>query len=198
MRHPFAAVVAIGLSLFSAAAMAQTSTRVCGVVTELAGDRLAVNTRAGDTVAIKLADPVNIITVVGAKLADIQPGSSVGIASVPQPDGISRALEVLVVPPGKTINPTDSPWDLAPSSTRTNGVVGSPVIANGRTITVNHSTGERKIVILDDVPMVSYEAGDRAMLVPGVQVIVFARKVEDGSFAAGAVAVGKNGAVPPM
>ena len=36
------------------------------------------------------------------------------------------------------------------------------------------------------------------MLVAGARVVVFARKADDGSLSAGAVAVGKDGVVPPM
>jgi hypothetical protein len=39
---------------------------------------------------------------------------------------------------------------------------------------------------------------DPRVLTPGAHVVVFARKADDGALSAGAVAVGKDGVVPPM
>lgn len=80
----------------------------------------------------------------------------------------------------------------------TNGTVGSLVTTAGRIITVNYGAGERKIVVPDDVPVVTFEPADRSLLVPGAVVVVFARRAEDGSLGAAAVAVGRGSVVPPM
>jgi hypothetical protein len=45
---------------------------------------------------------------------------------------------------------------------------------------------------------VTFEPGDRAMVVPGAHLLVTATKQPDGSLTASRVAVGKNGLVPPM
>lgn len=177
---------------------AQTPTRVRGSVTQLSGDMLEVRDRTGQTVQVRLTNPVTVLAVIAAAEADLMPGSSVGVASVPGEDGSARALEVTVLPPGARNNPLDGPWDLTPTSRMTNGTVGSLVMAAGRTITVNYGSGERKIAVPDDVPVVTFGPGDRALLVPGAAVVVFARPAEDGSLSASAVAVGRGGVVPPM
>ena len=173
-------------------------TRVRGTVTQLSGDMLDVRDRAGQSVTVKLANPVTVLAVIAATEADLKPGSSVGVASVPNDDGSARALEVTVLPAGARNNPLDGPWDLTPESRMTNGTVGSLVTAAGRVITVNYGAGERKIAVPDDVPVVTFEPADRSLLVPGAAVVVFARRAEDGSLSAAAVAVGRGGVVPPM
>ena len=219
MRKTFTAIFAAGLGLHAVSAVAQTVApsvaptaaptqtpptpaptpmRVRGSVGQLSGDVLEVRDRGGEIIRVRLADPLTVLAVMRAGPDDLKPGSSVGVASVPGEDGTSRALEVTVVPPGGRNNPLDGPWDLTPSSRMTNGTVGSLVMANGRTITVDYGPGERKIVVPDDVPVVTFEPGDRAMLTQGAVVTVFARRAEDGTLSASAVAVGKAGIVPPM
>ncbi len=190
--------VALGLTLFAVAAAAQTPTRVRGTVDGLAGDVLTVTNRAGDKVRVTLTAPVHVLALVNAKLADVTPGRNVGIASAPQPDGALRALEITLIPAGGSITPVNGPWDLTPGSRMTNGSVGSVTAAGGRTLTVNYGKGEQKIAVPEGVPVVTPTPGSTAMLVPGAHVVVFARKAEDGALTAGAVAVGKDGVVPPM
>jgi hypothetical protein len=190
--------IALGLAMSSGAAVAQTPARVRGTVDQLSDNVLGVTTRAGDKVSVKLADAVHVLAVVNAPLADIKPGSGVGIASMPQPDGTLRALEVTLVPPGQPNTPVNMDWDLAPSSKMTNGTVGTVAVANGRTLTVNYGTGEAKIVVPEGAPVVTLTPGDKTMLVAGAHVVVFARRADDGALSAGAVAVGKDGVVPPM
>src|SRR6476660_378716 len=52
----------------------------------------------GTELKIVLADNAVAVGVVKAALADIKPGSFVGIAAMPQSDGAQRALEVLISP----------------------------------------------------------------------------------------------------
>ena len=189
---------ALGLILCAGAAAAQTPARVRGTVDQLSANTLTVTTRSGDKVAVKLADPTRVVAIAKASRDEIKPGSGVGIASLPQPDGSLRALEVTLVPAGQPNTPVNTDWDLAPSSRMTNGTVGTVATTDGRTLTVNYGNGEVKVVVPDDVPVVTTSQGDRAMLMPGAHVVVFARKADDGSLSAGAVAVGTGGVVPPM
>ncbi len=189
----------LGLILFTGAAAAQTPTRVRGTIDQLSGNVLTVTTKSGDKVAITLADAPRVLAMAKASLADITPGRSVGVASLPQPDGTLRALEVMVLPVGEKITPVNGDWDLAPSSRMTNGAIeGAVAAADGATLTVNYGKGEAKIVVPPGAPIVTPTPGDRAMLTPGAHVVVFARKAENGTFSGGAVAVGKDGLVPPM
>ncbi len=197
---------ALLLLLSAAAAAAQTPApppaptpaRVRGTVDHLAGKELVVTTRGGDKVSVTLADQVHVLAVTRAPLADIKPGTGVGIASVPQPDGTLRALEVTLIPPGMPNTPMNADWDLAPSSRMTNGTVGTVAVANGRTLTVDYGKGVQAITVPETASIVTLGPADTAMLAPGVHVVVFARKAADGALSAGAVAAGKDGLVPPM
>jgi hypothetical protein len=205
MRTATWLLAAFGAVAFAGAASAQTPARVRGTVDSLSGNMLTVTTRAGGKATVTLADPVHVLAVSRAALADIKPGSSVGIASVAQADGTLRALEVTLVPPGMPNTPLNMDWDLGPSSKMTNGAVGGVVVGGAsaggttdRTLTVDYGKGKQAIVVPESAAIVTLAPADRAMLAPGASVVVFARKANDGALSAGAVAVGTPGVVPPM
>jgi hypothetical protein len=89
-------------------------------------------------------------------------------------------------------------WDLGAGSSMTNGTVGSLVAANGRTMTIIYKGGEKRVVVPDDVPVVTYEPADRAALTAGANVLINGTRAADGTVTAASVSVGKNGLVPPM
>jgi hypothetical protein len=70
--------------------------------------------------------------------------------------------------------------------------------AGERKMTLRYKDGEQTIAVPPDAPIVTFEPGDRAMVVPGAHLMVTATKQPDGSLTAGRLAVGKDGLVPPM
>ena len=183
-----------------ASAQTPAPTRIRATIDSISGNTLMLTTRANAKVTVMLTDDLKVVSVSKAQLADIKPGSFIGSAAVPAADGTLRALEVTVFPP--SMNGTGEghyDWDLSPQSTMTNGTVGNLNTASGRTMTVTYKGGgEKKIVVPDDVPVVSLEMGTRAMLVPGAHVIVVPTKGADGTLTANRINVGVNGTVPPM
>ena len=197
------AVPALAAALFATMSVASAQnaapTGVRGTVTSLSGDLLKVHTRDGQDVDVKLAADTPIRGVALANVNDIKPDSYVGTAAIPQADGTLKALEVHVFPPSmRGSGEGHRPWDLGANSTMTNGTVGSLVVSNGRTITVKYKDGEKKIVIPQDVPIVSLEPGSRALLTPGTKVVLFAHKDADGAMAANFISAGEHGVTPPM
>lgn len=185
------------------AAFAQTPapapTGVRGAIVSASGDNLVVKTNRGAEQAIKLDKDTRVAAISLANINDIKPGSYIGAAAIPQPDGSQKALEVHVFPPALAgTGDGHRPFDLAPNSTMTNGTVGDVVASNGRTLTLKYKGGEKKIVVPEDVPIVNIEAGDRSLLVVGAKVVVRARKNPDGSLTAVSISAGKNGVAPPM
>jgi hypothetical protein len=173
--------------------------RLRGTVDAVTETGLDMTTRAGMKLHVTLPAQFRVTQVISAKLADIQPGSYIGSAAAPQPDGSLRALQVSVFPPAmRGVGEGHYAWDLTPGSTMTNGTVGNLVGTSGRTMTVTYNGGERQIVIPDDVPVVSFEPGDRSLLKPGAKVIVNGPRAADGSVTAASISVGKDGLVPPM
>jgi hypothetical protein len=80
----------------------------------------------------------------------------------------------------------------------TNGTVGAVTGSVGRTFTVTYQDGAKTIVVPPDTPVVTFEAGSPALLVPGAHVTVMGIEASDGSLSATRISVGKNGLVPPM
>ena len=203
MRHAssFALYLLCGLCAAALAQAPPPTQRIRGDVAALDGLNLQVKSRAGESLAVKLAENYVVTAVVKTDVSAIKPGTFVGIASMPQPDGTQSALEVLLFPESmRGTGEGHYPWDLKPGSMMTNATVADAVAisSGGRRMTLKYKDGEKTIVVPDDAPIVTFEPGDKAMLVPGAHIIVTAAKQPDGSLTAARVAVGKSGLVPPM
>ncbi|HEX3990280.1 MAG TPA: hypothetical protein VHX39_03805, partial [Acetobacteraceae bacterium] len=122
-----------------------------------------------------------------------------GAAAMPEPDGTQRALEVHLYPEAmRGTAEGHGSYDLRPRSTMTNGTVGAVPGNPGRTFTLTYQDGAKTIVVPPDTPVVTFEPGSLALLVPGAHVIVTGIEASDGSLSATRILVGKNGLVPPM
>lgn len=62
----------------------------------------------------------------------------------------------------------------------TNGMVGTLVGTSGRVATVKYGKEEKKVLIPDDVPVVSFEPADRSAPKPGAKVIINGQRSADG------------------
>lgn len=174
-------------------------TRVRGAITAVEGDSLKIHSNRGEDLQVALTRDTQIRGVTLAQVSEIKPGSYIGSAAVPLPDGSLKALEVHVFPPAMAgTGDGHRAFDLTPESTMTNGSVGDLVASNGRTITVNYKGGQKKIVIPDDVPIVNLVPGDRSLLKPGVKVVLQAQKGADSTLTALSISAGENGVTPPM
>jgi hypothetical protein len=201
---PLAAMSCCFFVALCAMAVAQAplpTQRIRGDVVALDGFALQVKSRTGETLAIKLAENYTVTAVVKIDMSAIKPGAFVGTASMPQSDGTQTALEVLVFPEAmRGSNEGHYPWDLKPGRMMTNATVADAIVeaTGGRRMLLKYKDGEKWIVVPPEAPIVTFEPGDRAMVVPGAHLLVTATKQPDGSLTAGRVAVGKDGLVPPM
>lgn len=176
-----------------------TPARLRGTIDEVAADGLQLTLRDNTKATVKLPAGVRIVWLTEAQPADIQKGSYVGTAAIPQPDGSLKALEVQVFPPSmRGVGEGTHPWDTGPGSSMTNGTVGSLEKASGRVITITYKGGEKRVVVPDGVPIVTYEPATRAALTPGAHVLINGTRAADGTFTPTSISVGKNGLVPPM
>ena len=194
-------LLAAWLCLAASAAMAQTPVHIRGTITSLDGNALHV--RANDPGAektITLGPKLKVSAVLSSSLAEIKPGSFIGTAAQTQADGSLVAREIHVFPESmRGSGEGHRSFDLGPKSTMTNGTVGQEVVGTtGRSLTVKYKGGEKTIVVPPDVPVVTFEPGDRAELIPGAHVIVFAHSEADGALSSEQIAVGKDGLTPPM
>jgi len=194
-------LLVIVLSLLCAQVLAQPAARrIRGDIASIEGPKLQVVTRTGDKVAIELDDKYSVSAVVPADVATIKPGTYVGTATMPQPDGTQRALEVLIFPEAaRGSGEGHYPWDLQPGSMMTNATVAQILsIDQAHRMTLKYKDGEQTVAVPAGAPIVTLEPGDRAMLKPGAHVIVSATPRADGVLTASRVTVGKDGLVPPM
>jgi hypothetical protein len=200
-RH--AALAAIFLAFGVSAALAQQPpVRVRGTIESVQGDTIVVRNRDGTELSIKLADNVRVAAMVKATFADIKPGSFVGSAALPQPDGTYLAVSLHIFSDAQrgVVREGFTPWDLQPNSTMTNAIVEGVVVgADRHRLTLKYPDGEKIIVVPADLAVAAYAPGDRSELKPGAKVFIFAaQRQADGSLLATAVSVGRDGLTPPM
>lgn len=187
------------LTFLAGAASAADPIRVRGAITEVTEDAIHVKARDGKDIAVKLSAGTMVISVALTDLSAIKPDSYIGTAAAPQPDGTLKALEVHIFPASmRGVGEGSRPWDGAKNSSMTNGAVGSILGTDGRTLTVKYENSEKKVFVPADVPIVSLEPADRALLITGAKLVVLATKAEDGSLTAMSILVGANGIAPPM
>jgi hypothetical protein len=140
-------------------------------------------------VELLISDKLTVNEVFPISLADIKPGSYIGTAAMPQSDNTQRAIAISVFPESaRGTGEGHRPFDLLPQSTMTNGSVASVAgstsstgIAegsSGRTLQLKYKDGEKTIVVPPDTPIVSSRPADRALLVPGASVSLFAQVVD--------------------
>jgi hypothetical protein len=192
-----------GLILLGAAATtwAQESMRVRGTIERVEGPVYVVKTRDGAEVKVVLADKGVVVGLVKASLADIKPGTFVGVTGLPQPDGSQKAVEVHIFPEAmRGTGEGHRPWDLQPQSTMTNANVEEAVTGvNGQTLTLKYKDGEKKVVVSPDTPIVVYVPASKSELTPGTKIfIAAATKRPDGTLETARVNFGKDGLTPPM
>src|SRR5436190_8248989 len=139
----------VGVALLSAgvAAAQTTPARLRGAITAIDGKTVTIATREGAAAVVKLADNWTVTLVVPANLADIKPGTFVGVASLGS-DADRTALEVLVFPDAmKGSNEGHYPWDLQPNSMMTNATVstvsGAP---DGQSLKLDYKGGGTQTV----------------------------------------------------
>ena len=164
------------------------------------GAALSVRTRAGEDQTVHLNPKTRFVLVVPATLADVKPGTFIGVAALPGEGSELKAMEVHIFPEAmRGTGEGFRPFDLAPKSSMTNGNISARVDATtGPKLTVTYKGGEQTIVIDPKTPIVALEPGARTDLKPGAAIIARGPKQEDGSIDAAFVLVGKDGLVPPM
>jgi hypothetical protein len=177
-------------------ASAQTQ-RVVGSIEKVDGKTLTVKTRQGE-VTVSVTDNVAVFGVVNATIADIKPGSFIGVGAMPQPDGSQKAIRVMIFAESQRgTGEGHRPW-VQPGSTMTNATVDTTVgSVDGQVVMVKYKGGEKKLVIPPGLPIQQYVVGDKSELKPGANIlIVGAQKKPDGTFEAARVNVGRDGVVP--
>lgn len=170
-----------------------------GTIEALHGDTLTLRTNEGRTETIQLAPDWRVTVLKPIGIGAIKPGSFIGTAEMPQSNGTGRSLEVHVFPPGVKAGEGHYPWDLRKGSAMTNGTVGQVKASpRGRRITVTYPHGERHILVPNNVPIVELTTGERSQVRSGIPAFLIVAKSPAGALTSTGIAIGENGAKPPM
>ena len=199
--HPLLTIAMVAASsLYAIAQQAPTPSRIRGTIETVNGDVVAVKSRSGEDVKLHMTGDAKIAGITKISLADVKVGSFIGATTVPGPGGSQNAVEVHVFPEDmRGTGEGSRPWDLRPNSTMTNATVAESVVGkDGQTLLVKYKDGEKKVVVSDQTPVVTYVQGDRSDLKPGAKLIAFVKQLPDGSFEANRIGVGRDGIAPPM
>ena len=201
---PRALVAALAaLTMLGSAASAQQppTVRVRGTIEAVDGALLAVKSRDGTEMKVRVTDNVAVFGVARTAISEIKPGAYIGVSAMPEPDGSQKALAIQIFPEAQRgVAEGFRPWDLRPGRTLTNATVAETVAGvDGQIILVKYKDGEKKVVVPPDTPIVAFVAGDKSELQPGARIIIFsAVRKDDGTLEASRVNVGRDGLTPPM
>jgi len=201
MKLVLSVAVLIAWTALAGPAQAQSdlSIRFRGTIDAANAQSLTVTTNAGEKLTLVLPAQTPVLDARKVGLGSIKPGSFVGVAAQPQPDGSLVALEVHVF--AKSLRGTGEgsyPWDLGSNSVMTNGNVSTAVGTSGRTLTVQYAGGEKTIQVPKTVPVVLVDKGRRSLLKLGHKVVIIATKSPAGDVTVRRVYVGRAGVTPPM
>ena len=190
----------VASSLYAVAQQPPTPSRVRGTIEGVDGDVLSVKSRGGEDVKLHMAAGTRVVGITRISLSDIKLDSFIGTTTVPGPDGSQNAVEVHVFPEDlRGTGEGSRPYDLRPNSTMTNATVAQSVVGNdGHTLLIKYKDGEKKVVVSNDTPVVTYVSADKSDLKPGAKVIAAMKKLPDGSYETTRVSVGRDGLTPPM
>jgi hypothetical protein len=200
-RRPLIAVAMVAAStLYAIAQQSPSPSRVRGTIEGVDGDVIAVKSRGGEDVKLHMTSDMRVVGIVRIALSDIKVGSFIGTTTVPGADGTPSAVEVHVFPEDmRGTGEGSRPYDLKPNSTMTNATVAESVVGNdGHTLLVKYKDGEKKVVVSQETPVVTYVPGDKADLKAGAKIIAFVKKLPDGSYETNRISVGRDGLTPPM
>jgi hypothetical protein len=199
-RILFGILCGLAFGIVSVLAQAQDKpVRVAGAVESFDGQVLAVKSSKLGEVKVNLTANATVFGVAKATLADVKPGSYIGVGAMPQPDGSQRAVQVTVLAESQRgLSEGHRPWDAKPNSTMTNGTVDQTVAGiDGQVMMVKYQGGEKKIIVPPDAVIQAYIVGDKSELKPGAHIaIVRAVKKPDGSLETDRVNVGRGEVVP--
>jgi hypothetical protein len=199
-RSLVAAAMVLATSSFALAQQPPTS-RIRGTIESVDGPTLTIKSREGADLKVRITDNATVFGVVKTALSEIKEGSYIGVTGMPEPDGTQKAVAVHIFPENQRGAAEGfRPWDQRAGSTMTNATVAQTVKGtDGQNILVKYKDGEKKVVVPEGTPIVTFVAGDKSELKPGAKVIIFSTtKKDDGTLEAARVNVGRDGITPPM
>jgi hypothetical protein len=147
--------------------------RTEGVVTAITDNDITLAEAGGKTETLKLVPGWGVSVSKPISVSDIKPGSYLGTTNHAKPDGTGVSTEVHVAPPGQSGPGVDFVMQAGTDVTMTNGTVATVVSSpGGQVLEVNYGSGVRKVTVPPGTPIVMNTTGDKALIKPGVKVLV--------------------------
>jgi hypothetical protein len=183
-----------------AAADQATPIRIRGDIVSHTSETLMIHRRSGDTVTLDLGPYVPISALRKMTLADIKPGSFIGMAAKTDARGKLIAQEVVVFP--ESVRGTGEgryAWDLGRHSSMTNANVDAVLqSAAGSDLHLSYKGGGHMVSVPPDIPIVTFVPAAAADLVAGKKVFAVAAAYATNHYLAQRIVVEKDGVLPPM
>src|SRR5450830_821929 len=128
--------------------------RLRGTLQKVESDHITLLTRDGDTVTLALGAQLTVAEVYPITLAEVQAGSFIGTAALPQTDGSLQAIALTVFPESaRGLGEGHRPFDLQADSTMTNATVADVVSApTGRTLQLRYAGGQKTLQVPAGTP----------------------------------------------
>ena len=193
--------VLLVLLALAGAALAQPqvpqNVRIRGTVTAVESGVLALRTREGTALRIRLVESTVVTTARAIALADLSRDTYVGVTAVKAPDGtlVARGLHTLP----KTAAEGHGAWDLEPGATMTNAYIAADAqVGDGRELTMAFKGGTVRVRVPPGTPVITADPASREALVPGRYVFMSARLDPDDTLTALRITVEKDGVRPPQ
>jgi carbonic anhydrase/acetyltransferase-like protein (isoleucine patch superfamily) len=193
----FAALFTAAIVAAAMPALAQEGGRLRGEMTKLSGDTLTVKTDDGKTADVTLDSGYTVSHAVAIKLADIKPGTFVGVgASLPE-NGVMKAMQVVVFPANTRASERHGAWGSDSNATMTNAPA-TLVVAGQSAGKLTLTTGGQnyEIAVPPDAVVVRIEDGSKDLLKPGAAVSMSNVASKDGKLSARAVTVSDDKRYP--
>src|SRR5580704_1050443 len=190
------AVSSFAVVCFALPASAQDTVRVRGTVESIDGPMFVVKNRDGAELKLIMTDNPLFVAIVKSTMADIKPGMFVGATGMTQADGSQKAIEVHIFPESmRGTGEGHYDWDLKPNTKMTNANVEQTVAGvDGQMLSVKYKDGEKKLLVTPETAVVTYVAGSKDDLKPGIKVFVgAAKKLPDGTEQTARITYGKDG-----
>ena len=192
------AVLAIGAGI-GAVRAEEAPARWRGTVEARDSDMLTIRRREGGTTTVLMNPKTRMFLATPVSLRDIKPESYVSIIAAPGADGAMRPTQVAIYSPSERgFEAGSRPWDTAPGATFTAGWIGGLSIDTPRHVELVYGGGSKAFTIPPETPATQIAPGERALLVPGAEVVAFVRTDGQGLINADLVAVARQGAVPSL
>ena len=190
---------ALAALALTGAASAETLARYRGTVEERVEDALTVRLDSGERVTLQMNPYTRMLIATPGKVRDIKPESYVSVISAPGAEGARTARRVAIYSPSERgFEAGERPWDTGPDARLTAGWIADRSGRDPMQVRLRFPDGTADFKLQPDTPTTQIGPGEKALLVPGAQVVAFGRTDAAGKLNGDLVAVGRLGVRPSL